>query len=498
MKTLRLHRRAVLKGLGGITLGLPLLEVMLDSQKAFAQSAMPATRYLVFFDGQSLGADNDTRHNDFVPNTVGRNYDLKSALAPLADYGDVRQEVSVVSGLRIPTAHDNGGAVPSAGRPDDFHVSSASPLLSGVRSQSSSASGVRGPSSDQVMLGVIAGSTPFQSLVYRVQAEWYLSVSAPYGRDLISYKTDSTGRVVPVPAQTSPRAAFQALFGNFTPPMDPNAAARFDFEQRSRRSVLDLVRGDTERLLPKLGAADRQRLQRHLDELRDLERRVAAIPPPTTSVCMKPGDPGADPAIGGNQGTDAGGNNTYAQNLGYSGEDERARLFCDLIHMAMACDLTRVASLQMTMFQSHLNMYPITGQATDCHELGHGGVPGGTLAMSRTIAWHVKHFAYLLSRFRDTPEGNGRMIDNLAAVFLLEGGHGYDPGGQKDNSSHSTENMAVLVAGRAGGLRPGQHVVATGRHPVNAVLSAMRGAGYQGDTLGEVTGHLPELFRDPA
>ncbi len=491
MKT-RLSRRFMLRGLGGVSLGLPLLELMLDT-KAFAQTAPnPPKRYLVLFNGQSMGADNDTRHNDYVPNTVGRNYDLKSALAPL---GALKNDVSVVSGLKIPWAAENGGAIPSGGRRDAFHVSTVSPLLSGVRS-SPSTTAAMGPTSDQVVAQFLAGTTPFPVLTYRVQADWYLSVSAPYGREYISYRLDSSNRLTPVPATVSPRQAFNALFSNFTPPgVDAATRARIDFEKRSRKSILDLVRGDTEQLLPKLGAADKIRMQRHLDAFRDLERRVDAIAPPETSTCIKPMDPGADPAIGNPQGQNANGDNTYSQNLGFSDEETRANLLVDLIHMAMVCDLTRVATLQLTMFQSHLNMYALTQQATDCHELGHGGVSGGTLAVSKGIAWHVKHYARLIQKFKDTQEGNGTMLDSSAIVFVNEGGHGWDPEGNKGNSSHSSENMACMIAGRVGGLQPGQHVVATGRHPANVLVSAMRAVGSPTTRLGEVDGVIDQLFQ---
>ena len=53
---------------------------------------------------------------------------------------------------------------------------------------------------------------------------------------------------------------------------------------------------------------------------------------------MKPTDPGADPAV--NDGT------------GYSGEEERAGVMVDLIHMAFTCNLTRVATLMLSDFQS--------------------------------------------------------------------------------------------------------------------------------------------------
>jgi Protein of unknown function (DUF1552) len=484
-----LSRRLMLRGVGGIALGLPLLEAMVDG-KALAQTMAAPKRYLVFFNGQSLGADGDTRHNDLVPDKVGFAYDLKSATAPL---GALASEVSIVSGLKIPWAGENGGVIPAGGRRDGFHVSTLSPLLCGVRSPET-ATACAGPTSDQIVAKAIGAGTTFPSLTFRVQADWYLSVSAPYGRDMISYKADSTGRVVPIPPQTSPQQAFQALFSNFSVPgVDEATRKRLAFELKSRRSVLDLVKGDAETLVPKLGAADRLRLQRHLDELRALELRVSMMAPPMTSTCMKPADPGADPAVGNPQGQNSSGENTYSVNLGYSDEDARARVFVDLIHMAMVCDLTRVASLQMTMFQSHLNMNALTGQATDCHELGHGGVPGGTLAMAKSHAWHMKHFARLVQKFKDSPEAGGSMLDSSAMVYVFEGGHGFDPEGNKDNSSHSSENMACLIAGRAGGLKPGQHVAATGKHPANVLVTAMKAVGVAGDTLGEVTGDLPAL-----
>lgn len=481
----RLGRRAVLKGLGGVSIALPFLEIMADN-KAFAQTATPPKRYLVCFGGHSLGADNDPLHNDFVPDKVGYDYDLKSALAPLAGYNNIKNEITVVSDLKIPAASENGGMIPAGGRPDDFHVSTASPLLAGVRASSASAR-CYGPTSDQLVADAIGAQTPFKSLVYRIQAAWYLSVSAPYGRDLISYKRDSTGNVVAVPATVSPKQAFDSLFGNFVPPNDTGAYEAAMFELKKRRSVLDLVRGNTTELMGRLGAQDKLRMQRHLDEIRALEQRIQELPPPAQGICQVPADPGADPAVGGNQP-----DGQYTTNNGYSGEEERAKVFADLIHMAFACDLTRSVSLQFTMFQSHMNMYPLTGLRNDLHEIGHSG--DGTLGMAKAQAWHMKHFGYLVAKLRDTQEGSGSMLDNMAVVYLSEGGHGLDPSSGKENSSHCSERMACLVAGRAGGLKPGKHVVATGKHPAQVLVSAMKAVGVNTNQLGEVSGDIPELF----
>jgi len=426
-----------------------------------------------------------------IDGLIGQLNDLKSALAPLAA---VQSEVSVVSGLSIPTA--NGGAVPAAGRRDDFHVSSLSPLLAGVRSPTNTSAA--GPTSDQIVAAAIAGSTPFKSLVYRVQVDWYLGVSAPYGRESITYKANpSGGNPLEILPTVSPQDAYTALFSNFTPPSTAADRAKQDFLLRSRKSVLDLVGGKLQKLAAntQLGKADQQRLQQHADEIRTLENQISALPPTMTATCQKPMDPGPDSPPGGPQGVDSGGTSTYGTNLGYSDEETRARIFCDLIHMAFTCDLTRAASLQLTMFQSHMNVFALCGAHCDLHELGHNGDPviRGTLAVSKMIAWHMKHFGYLIGKLRDTPEGGGKLIDNVAALMLHEGGHGLDTATGKLNSTHSTENMACLIAGRAGGLKPGQHVAATGKHPANVIISAMKAVGLP-ETLGEVNGALPALF----
>ena len=56
--SVKLGRRTLLQGLGGVAVGLPLLECMMGgSRKARAQSAAPITRYAIVFAGQALGGD---------------------------------------------------------------------------------------------------------------------------------------------------------------------------------------------------------------------------------------------------------------------------------------------------------------------------------------------------------------------------------------------------------------------------------------------------------
>lgn len=514
-RSTKLHRRAVLRGLGGAVVALPVLECMLnDSGTALAQAAgsIPK-RYAIVFAGQPLGGDDYAKNQQRIngqtmtqaghhitPAEAGSGYTITTPLRPLSA---LQAEFSLVSGMRIPysTTSAEAADVPEGGAFRDFHGGGSSPLLSGVRSTSSTFS-ARGITSDQVIANLHAGKTALPSLVLRAQPSFYLSGYSFSGRHRISYK----GANDPIEAQDSPRTAFQTVFANFMP-ADNAARAKFEWTQRSRRSVLDLITQKRQKLLGKLGAADQQRLGRHFDEIRALEKRIADLPLQADGACQRPNDPGTDPAVGGDNA--GAGSDSIATTTGYSQEDDRARIFADLIHMAFVCDLTRAATLQITAFQSHMNVYPITSMLdspvaltrpirADLHEVGHNGDAEnrGQLAVSLCLQWHVRHYAYLIDKLRTSPEGAGSVLDNSAIVFMPEAGHGRHLNTPSDTApkTHSVEEMVLLVAGRAGGLKPGRHIPTQGAHPAQCLLSCMRAVGSDTDKFGEVSGHLPELF----
>ena len=415
----------------------------------------------------------------------------------------LQNDFTLVSGMRIPYNVDSAEAadVPVAGAFRDFHGGGASPLLCGMRSISANFT-ARSLTSDQVIAQLNMGKTLLDSIVLRAQPSFYLSGYDFSGRHRISYRGDGD----PIEAQDSPATAFQSIFGNFSP-SDSAGQAQHDFDQRARRSVLDLITQKRSRVLGMVGAADRMRLQRHFDEIRDLENRIAQLPPDAAGQCQLPADPGADPATGGdNAGS---GSDVIATNTGYSGENERTRVMADLIHMAFACDLTRAATLQITAFQSHMNVYPITGNLdspipldrpflADLHEVGHNGDAEfrGQLPVSLCLQWHIGHYAYLLDKLKNTPEGAGNVLDNSVLIFMPEAGHGRHLNTPSDTTpkTHSVEDMILLVGGRAGGLKPGRHIPTSGAHPGQCLLSCMQAAGSTADMFGEVSGNLPELF----
>ncbi len=508
----RLSRRTLLRGAGGVAVALPVLECMLNGNgDAYAQAGTIPMRYAIVFAGQAIGGDGYERDSSrvagatvteaghfIVPPETGPGYTVTTPLQPLSTAG-LLGDVSLVSGLRIPWNANSvePADVPAGGAFRDFQGGGSSPLLCGVRAASSSFS-AEGPTSDQVVANLHAGAgLAIPSLVVRAQPVFYLTGYDFAGREYISY-TDA-GRSNAIEAYVSPLLVYGALFDGFVPQGDDVAAAQQDFEMRARQSVLSLITAKREAILAKVGAADRIRLERHFDELRDLEMRVSQ----TTAAfgqCQKPTAPGDDPAVGGdNAGSGA---DSIGTNTGYSDEFTRTRLLSDLIHMAFVCDLTRVATLQITAFQSHMNMTSILADKiaparADLHEVGHNGDPDnkGQLPVSLCLQWHVEHYAYLLDKLKQTPEGDGTVLDHSAIIFMPEAGHGTQ---LNDSASafatHSVEDMVLMVGGRAGGLMPGSHIAATGVHPASVLISAMQAAGYEGDTLGEVTGNVPELF----
>ena len=291
-----------------------------------------------------------------------------------------------------------------------------------------------------------------------------------------------------IPPYTSPRQAYDALFTNFVPD-DPAEAAAKAFTLEKRKSALDLVDRRMSGLIDKLGAADKQRLEQHYDEIRELEMRLDAIAPDQTGACELLPDPGDDPALGGEPSPPS----SWNINEGYSDEEARAQVMTDLLHMALTCDLTRSATLMYTMWQSFMNIHPITGQSWNQHIMHH---QGSTALVNEMITWHMDHFSRLIAKLRDTPEGTGTVLDNCAIVFVIEGGHGADPEFGQAWSSHTTQNMAMLVAGGAGGLVRGEHIVAPAgtNHPVNVLLTAMKAVGVEPGSLGEVSGTIGSLL----
>jgi Protein of unknown function (DUF1552) len=339
-----------------------------------------------------------------------------------------------------------------------------------------------GPSSDHVFADTIGSGSRFRSLEYKVQAVGY--IDGTFEKGVMSYRGDGQANV----PTTSPRLAYDTLFTGFVPGGNTGNALAAERALQKRRSVIDIVRGNAQRLRARLGRSDNQRLDRHFDEIRSLEERLQLVEPEVDSLCVA-----LDAAAYANDPAAVESSDEFVPGraIGYADEARRSRLLCDLVHMALVCDLTRTASVMITHAQSHMNVSNIipSGAVTDVHELGHGsGSPGDHDDM---MNWHVDQFAYLTRKLKDTPEGNGTMLDRTAMALLFEGGSGFDPETGEERVPHSSEEMVMVVGGA--GLRGGQHVDGSGFHPAQGLLACGRAIGHTGN-LNDFSTVVPNLL----
>ncbi len=489
---MKLSRRAALRGAGGALIGLPLLDAMVG--RAHGQVMGAPKRFVLVYSG--IGPCGEGRNSatgmpdeQVLPKLPGplSSAPLRTGLQPLEAMG-LKNDTTVISNLRIPRTGP-GRRFGSSG----FHYETMGPMVSGVgETHGMFSRSAWGPSADWLLAQRIGAQTRLPSLVYRVQAAEYTN---GYTVDNISWRprTNRNPQYDPFTIRNdptiSPRTAFDQLFTGFTPPgMGPPPPP--DPELLRRKEVLQRVQASYDRMKPKLGAHDRAKLDEHLGNVAQLEARVNQYlqpPAPQPMTCRVPTRPPADPMAAG----------------GYGDEDTRASQLVDLIHMAFACDLTRVVSFELTSSMSGIrlpNSLGITYRNWDgsslpvppLHEATHG--QGNHLSVAEAIAWHITQVGRLAQKLKSTPDVTGTLLDNTAIVFMMEAGLGLarDP---NETPPHTSEGMAaVVVGGSSMGMQLGKHIVSNGEHPAQVLLTAMRGVAGTGVTsLGDLSSEISGL-----
>jgi hypothetical protein len=438
----RFNRRDVLKGLGLGLLSLPLLEAGFG-RSAYAQVGGPPRRFVVFWN------PNGTVPDHWRCSGTENNFTLSRILEPL---GPVKKDILVVEGLDALSAY-NG--------PGDAHQRGTGQCLTGRPLQQGEFLGAAGRSSgwadgisvDQAIADHVGAQTKLRSLEVGVH------VSGANVNSRISYR----GPAQPLPPENDPRFLFDRLFDD--PSVDPKQKAE---RIARRKSVLDTVGERYKRLLPAVGAADRQKLEQHLQAIREIESRLDA----SGGVCAAPGAPGAV-------------DHTRSENVPIVG-----KLQMDILVSALSCDLTRVASL-MWMNSATEKTFPWLGIHEGHHELAHRGDEDldAKEKLTRVYQWYASQFAYFVERLASVPEGNGTLLDNTLVVWLSEHSKG---------NEHDRRDLPYVLAGRAGGqVRPGRLLRLTGEVPHNNLwVSCLNIFGVQTDTFGDpafCTGRLNGL-----
>jgi hypothetical protein len=416
-----LPRRTLLRGAAGVALALPFLDAMAPR----ASAASFPKRFVVFFTG--LG----TVKGKWAPTGTETSFSLGPILSPLAPFQD---RLLVLEGIDMESAYHGPGDPHQQGI---GHALTGAELLEGdlfVYSCNAlkTVGWGGGVSLDQLLAQRIGGATKLPSLELGVQVE-FANVSAR-----VSYQ----GPGLPVPPDDDPAHVFDRVFGDLSE--SPKSVALRDMK---RRRVLDAVLDDYRALAPKLGAEDRYKLDSHLGAVADLERRLHLTHGGAEGACEAP-SLGPVPAI-------------------YANDDYPAigRLQMDLLAAALACDLTRVATLQWTTVQTG-KVFTWLGQTEPHHTLSHASdldAPAQQ-ALIDIGTWHSGELAYLLGKLASMPEGDGSVLDNTIVLWCTDVSRG---------NTHSRRDMPYVIAGSGGGaLQTGRHLKYAGA-PHNDLLLAL-------------------------
>lgn len=434
-------RRTFIKGVGA-SFALPLLDAMVPAATAATKTTANSLRRLGYV-FMPMGCD----QSRWTPGSEGSLDTLSPILDSLAP---VKDKLTVFTNMELRNAYPGS------------HATSNSSFLSAAKAKVTESSDYYlGTTADQVAAKQIGQQTQLPSLelamdLMQTVGQCDNGYACVYQNNL-SWSSPTT----PLPAEAHPRIVFETLFGEGGTPEERRAALR------NRASLLDSIADDMNRLKRDLGASDRARVSEYLDAIREVERRIQKAESDTKDNPLPDLDrPLGVPAI-------------YA---------DHARLMFDLQLLAFQGDITRVTTFQIARETSNRS-YPEIGVPDPHHPLSHhGDNPDKVARMAKINAFHVSLFAEYLEKLKNTPEGNGSLLDN---VLLLYGS------GIGNPNVHDHTNLPIIVAGGAsGGMRGNRHIRYDKPTPLaNLHLSLLDKVGVQIDSFGDSDGMIDELFQ---
>ncbi len=413
---MNLNRRHFLRA-AGVSLALPWLDAFADSP-----AAGPPRRMVSICTPLGL-------HAPFLfPQQTGRDYQLTPYLDVLRDF---RSDFTVISGLAHPEVGSSHDSIYS------FLTAAPHPeIRAGFRNSISL---------DQLAAEHVGGATRFPTLVLSCEG--------------FSLSWTRSGALVP--SDSFPSSVFARLFLEGRPDEVAAQARRI----RDGRSILDAVGAQAKSLQPRLGNADRDKLDEYFSSVRELERGLARSEEwsrrPRPRIDARPPQDNRNPAdvVG------------------------KAQLMFDLIHLALQTDSTRLVTL---LLLGTSLVPPIQGVSLGHHDLSHHGQDPNKINQLRTVEIEkLRTFRSFLAKLKETREQDESLLDRTMVFFSSNLGNA---------SSHSTRNLPIILAG--GGFRHGQHLAfnAANSPPLsNLYVTMLQRLGIEADRFGSSTGTLSGL-----
>jgi hypothetical protein len=430
----------------GISVGLPLLDSMIPANTALAATAAnPQLRLGLCYMPHGAVMSN------WTPVMDGAGYTLSRTLAPLKSLQD---SVLVLTGL----AHRNAGSL-GPGDSGGDHGRGPSVFLNASHPKRTEGEDVRaGTTIDQIAAEKIGQDTPLPSLELATEDMTGLIGACDVGfsctyTNTISWKTPTT----PLPMEINPRNVFDRLFG------DGSTTTERVMRLQRERSILDSVTAEVSHLQGKLGASDRNKVSEYLDNVREIERRIQLAE--KKQVSSTQGEfPAAPIGIPDNH-------------------EEHSKLMFDLMALSYQADVTRIVSFMMAREVSY-RTFPMIGVPDPFHATSHHqNDPEKLEKLTKINTYHVGLMAYFLEKLRNTPDGDGSLLDHSLVLY----------GSCMSNSNlHNHNPLPIFVAGGANGqLKGGKHIKYPNDTPAaNLLLTILGMAGVQQDSIGDSDGHL--------
>ncbi|MDX2021921.1 MAG: DUF1552 domain-containing protein [Deltaproteobacteria bacterium] len=429
-----ISRRSLLRGAGGVSLALPFLEAM--EGKAFAA---PPQRFILVYHSQGMfmdewqpklkagGAPTKTEY-------AADEYDMNSLSADLAPYKD---DLLFLTGL------DN--KITPGG---NAHEVVFNYLLTGKKATGQGFFQAGGPSIDQVISTKIYGSATPRSRILHLgpNSSWHVCYSAKNS---------------PVSRESNPTELVKNLFMGVSTGGPSMPDPLVEKERMRNKRMLDAVKESGDALRAKLGGDDKKRVEAYLTDLSELSNGLSA-PVLASASCGKP-------TVNGN-----------------SAYDPRSSDLSSVAAMALACDLTRVITLDFGGPDGNMRNYmkrpdgkALPGDGTDWHQdvvhraWQRPGEFGGTVENIaeakmnfRAAAKYMQGtFANLIGKIKSVREADGSsLLDHTAILYVNEFGE----------ETHGFKNYPFMIAGKAGGaLRPGRWLRHNGTSHQRLLLSML-------------------------
>ncbi|HWB81846.1 MAG TPA: DUF1552 domain-containing protein [Nannocystaceae bacterium] len=415
-----ISRRMFLRGAGGVTVGLPMLTSLLPKEARGAATGV--RRFVGFLTGNGVNMTK-FRPSASQLGTIDATMLANTSLAPLSSHA---ARMIIPRGI-----HTRPVGYSQATPGDDHHKGqghrlTAAPLDAGTQLAT-------GMSIDQLIADELdPGGRPALLLEVGPRTGTPLAVS--------SYR----GANQPVVPENNPWLAYQDMMG--LSGLDDAELARMTAR---RQSVLDLLEGEFGWLQGKdIGAADRMKLEMHLQTIRDLEvDMIEGLVPCQLDAARAAELAALDP--------DTVDYDAQYKNVG--------RMHMDLVALAIACGSTVSATLQWHCgANGPIFTWDGMSHVYNHHKLSHGNtmdddtgaqIDGYADMVAQIDTWYATQLAYLADKLAAYEEGDGTVLDNCALVWMND---------LADGKSHSYQDMPhVLVGGCGGYLQTGQHVKVT-------------------------------------